>query len=316
MKKLLNEKEHPVIYLGTAITGRPHIGYFTWVVKFADLLKAGFKVKVLLADLHGLLDGTDWEVLEKRFAYYQEVIPLMFTAIGADLKNIELVKGSEVQLSKDYFLDVLKMSKFSSVHDAMKSSSEVVKQSENPKLCGLIYPLMQSVDEEYLKVDVQAGGTDQRKILVFARENLPKIGYKSRVEFLMPLIPGLIGKKMSASDPRSKVDLLDDEKTVIDKVKGAFCEPGVIEDNGVLSFLQYVIMVLKEDRGESFVVERPEKFGGNLEFKTYKEIEKAYADKKLHPLDLKNATSKEINVLLEPFRKAREKLQKLSDAAY
>ena len=32
MLKLLQTKKQPVVYLGTAITGRPHIGYFVWPV--------------------------------------------------------------------------------------------------------------------------------------------------------------------------------------------------------------------------------------------------------------------------------------------
>ena len=102
---------------------------------------------------------------------------------------------------------------------AKKAGSEVVKFGDNPKLGGLIYPLMQSIDEEYLKVDIQYGGVDQRKILMFARENLPKLGYKSRIEVMTPLIPGLTSKKMSASDSKSKIDLLDDPKTVQNKIK-------------------------------------------------------------------------------------------------
>src|SRR3989344_2283086 len=163
LRKLLKTKKQPVVYLGTAITGRPHIGYFVWALKLGDFLRAGFKVKLLLADLHGALDNTPWEILEMRYDYYKALIPLLFEAIGY-----------------------------------------------NPKLAGLIYPIMQALDEEYLKVDVQYGGVDQRKIFMFARENLPVIGYDARVEIMTPLIPGLIGKKMSASDSRSKVDLLDD----------------------------------------------------------------------------------------------------------
>ena len=48
LKNLLKKKKQPVVYLGTAITGRPHIGYFVWALKLADFLKAGFKVKILL----------------------------------------------------------------------------------------------------------------------------------------------------------------------------------------------------------------------------------------------------------------------------
>ena len=74
LKKLLDSKKKPSVYLGTAITGRPHIGYFVWAMKVADFLKAGFKVKILLADVHGALDNCPWDLLEKRYEYYSIVI--------------------------------------------------------------------------------------------------------------------------------------------------------------------------------------------------------------------------------------------------
>lgn len=314
--ELLKKKKQPIVYLGTAITGKPHIAYYVWVLKLADFLKAGFKVKLLLADLHGALDNCPWDVLEKRYQYYSQVIPLMFKSVGADAKNIEIIKGSEFQLKEDYMLDTLKLATITTVHDARKAASEVVKFGDNPKLSGLIYPLMQALDEQYLDVDVQYGGGDQRKILMYARENLPKLGYKPRVEVMTPILPGLTGKKMSASDPKSKIDLLDNEKEVIDKLKGAYCEIGNIEENGILAFMKHVIMVIKQDKGEKLVVERPEKFGGNIEFSTYSEIEDAFMNNKLHPLDMKNALAKEINKLLEPFRKNKDKLEKTAVEAY
>lgn len=316
IKKLLKEKRTPTVYLGTAITGRPHIGYFVWAIKLADFLKAGFKVKVLLADLHGALDGTPWDLLEKRYKYYEKIITLMFKCVGADVNKLEFVKGSDFQMGKDYYFDLLKLSTSTTVHDATKAASEVVKLGENPKLAGIIYPLLQALDEQYLDADIQYGGIDQRKILVFARENLPKLGYKPRIEVMTPLIPGLIGKKMSASDPKSKIDLLDDEKTVEDKISGAYCPEGVTEDNGVLAFLKNVVMVIKQDNGAPFLIERPAKFGGNLSFKNYEELEEVFSQKRLHPMDLKKALAKEINAILEPMRKEHKELQKLSKEAY
>lgn len=316
LRKLLKEKKEPSMYLGTAITGAPHIGYFVWVIKMADFLKAGFKVKLLLADLHGALDNTPWDLLEKRYDYYAKVIPIMFEAIGADTKKFEIIKGSSFELEKDYVHDVLRYSTAVTVHDANKSASEVVKFGDNPKVSGLLYPIFQSLDEQYLDVDVQYGGTDQRKIFVFSRENLPKLGYKSRIEVMTPLIPGLVGIKMSASDQKSKVDLLDDVKTVEEKINNAYCPEGVVEDNGMLAFAKYVIMVLKGDSKEKFVVERPQKFGGKLEFKNYEELEKAFVEKKLHPLDLKKAVAKEINSLLKPFQKKVVELKKSAKEAY
>ena len=238
LRALLKEKKTPTVYWGTAPTGKPHVGYFLPMLKVADFLKAGFKVKILLADLHAALDNTPWPLLEKRYEYYSKVIPMLIKSVGVDVKNLEVVKGSDFQLQHDYVFDVLHLSSLVSVHDAHKAASEVVKMGDNPKLSGLIYPIMQAIDEQYLCADVQLGGTDQRKIMVLARENLPKIGYDLRIEIMNPMIPGLIGKKMSASDEKSKIDLLDDEKTIRSKIQNAECVAGD-PDNGIMAFLKY-----------------------------------------------------------------------------
>lgn len=313
--ELFKKKKKPIVYWGTAPTGKPHVGYFLPILKIADFLKAGFKVKILLADLHAALDNVPWAIVDKRYDYYAKVFPLMLEAIGADTKELQFVKGSEFQLAPEYMYDVLQLSSVVSIHDSNKAASEVVKMGKNPKVSGLIYPLMQAVDEYYLDADAQLGGTDQRKIMVLARENLPKIGYKPRIEIMNPLIPGLIGKKMSASDEKSKIDLLDDEKTVQKKLQGADCVSGD-PNNGVLAFLKYVLMPIKQDNNGSFVVKRDEKYGGDMNFKNYEEIEKLFVSKKLHPLDLKNAVAAEISNLLKPIQKNRKILEKFSKEAY
>jgi len=315
LKELLTKKKKPVIYWGTAPTGKPHIGYLSPALKIADFLKAGFHVKILLADLHAALDNVPWNIVEKRYDYYNKIIPLLIKAIGVDVKDLEIIKGSEIQLKPEYMYDVLQMSSHVSIHDATKASSDVVKASDNPKLSGIIYPIMQAIDEQYLEVDCQLGGTDQRKIMVMARENLPKIGYNSRIEIINPLIPGLIGKKMSASDEKSKIDLLDDEETVKKKLNSAECVSGD-PDNGIMAFLKYVIMTIKQDNKEKFIVKRDKKYGGNLEYDSYEKVEKDFVAKKLHPLDLKNAIAEEIIEILKSIQKERKILEKLEKEAY
>lgn len=315
LKKLLKEKKEPVVYWGTAITGTPHIAYFFPILKLADFLKAGFEVKVLLADLHGALDNTPWPILEKRYEYYKKIIPLIFKAIGIEARNLEFVKGSDFQLKPEYSYDVLRLSTLVSQNDCRRAASEVVKFGDNPKLGGLIYPIMQTLDEVYLSADAQFAGLDQRKILMFARENLPKIGYEPRIEIMTPMIPGLIGKKMSASIEKSKIDLLDNEEEVLRKIRDAECVEGNT-DNGVIAFLKYVIMVIKQDKKEKFVIKRDNKYGGNKRYSNWEDIEKDFISKKLHPLDLKNAIAEEINELLEVFRKNKKQLEELKKEAY
>jgi len=327
LKKKLKSKKDFSIYWGTMPTGSVSIAYFFPMLKIADFLKAGCKVKILLADLHALLDGVAFDVLEKRYNYYREAILMILKTIGVDVKKLEFVKGSNLQLNKNYFSDLLKLSTFTSIRNSTKAASEAVKtaRGENVLLSGMIYPLMQALDEEYLKVDAQFAGVDQRKIMVYAREYLPKIDYDSRIELMNPMIRGLIGKQMSSSIENTKIDLLDEEDKVINKINKAECIAGN-PDNGIMALLKYLVFVLKKDallsvpqgtefRGKKFIVERPEKFGGNLEYKNYEEVERDFVSKKLHPLDLKNSVAKEINILLKDFRES-SKLKKLHEEAY
>jgi tyrosyl-tRNA synthetase len=43
---------------------------------------------------------------------------------------------------------------------------------------------MQCLDEQYLDVDAQFGGVDQRKIFALAKEVLPKVGFRERAHLM------------------------------------------------------------------------------------------------------------------------------------
>jgi tyrosyl-tRNA synthetase len=71
-----------------------------------------------------------------------------------------------------------------------------------------------------------------------------------------------------------------------------------------------------EDQKRDFVVKRPEKYGGTVKFKKYAEVEKAFADKKLSSIDLKQALAEEIIKIIGPLRKKLEENLKLLKDAY
>lgn len=141
------------------------------------------KVTILFANLHAYLDNmkSTWELLEFRTEYYIRVIKDMLRSLGIPLDKLKFVTGTDYQLSADYTLDMYRLSSLVTEHDAIKAGAEVVKQVANPKISGILYPELQALDEEYLHVDAQFGGTDQRKIFMFAKKYLPKIGYQSRI---------------------------------------------------------------------------------------------------------------------------------------
>ncbi|TPX61622.1 tyrosine---tRNA ligase [Powellomyces hirtus] len=321
VKAILAERDLNV-YWGTAPTGKPHIGYFVPMSKIADFLKAGCHVTILFADLHAYLDNmkAPWDQLKLRTQYYIHTIKAMLTSIGVSIDRLKFVVGTDYQLSREYTLDAYKLLAITTEHDAKKAGAEVVKQVESPMMSGLVYPLLQALDEEYLKVDAQFGGVDQRKIFTFAEKHMPVIGYKKRSHFMNPMVSGLRGSKMSSSDPDSKVDLLDDAKTVSRKIKKAFCEQGNIDNNPLLEFLKIVVFPARSLTNDNykFVVSRNEKFGGDLVFNTYQDIEDAFKNETLHPADLKTGTADAINALLEPIREVfkDDALIQLSKDAY
>lgn len=214
------------------------------MLKIAEFLQAGCRVKILLADIHGFLDNlkAPIDLVKHRAEYYKFVIINLLKAVGVSIDRLEFVLGSSYQLTAAYQMDLLRLCTIVTMHDARKAGAEVVKQVENATLSGLIYPLMQAMDEEYLGVDVQFGGVDQRKIFTLAKDVLPKIGYKERAHLMNPMVPGLAGGKMSASDPNSKIDVLEGPESVKKKLKGAHAAPKETEGNGILSFVQYVLL--------------------------------------------------------------------------
>ncbi|KAK4320518.1 hypothetical protein Pmani_008621 [Petrolisthes manimaculis] len=169
----------------------------------------------------------------------------------ADFLKAGCEVGTSYQLGERYTEDVYKLSSMVTQHDAIKAGAEVVKQVHSPLQSGLLYPGLQALDEEYLRVDAQFGGVDQRKIFTYADKYLPRLGYQKRSHLMNPMVPGLTGGKMSSSEAQSKVDLMDSPQDVERKLIGADCDPSR-PDNGIMAFMKHVVFPIVNRRGESF----------------------------------------------------------------
>ncbi|EON98767.1 putative tyrosyl-trna synthetase protein [Phaeoacremonium minimum UCRPA7] len=289
----------------------------------AQLLAAQCHVKILLADIHGFLDNlkAPIELVNFRADYYQFAITSMLKAVGVSIDKLEFIKGSSYQKGPEYAMDVYKLCSVVSEHDAKKAGAEVVKQTGNAPLSGLLYPILQVLDEQHLDVDAQFGGNDQRKLFTAAKEWLPRIGYKQRAHLLSPMVPGLQGGKMSASDPNSKIDLLDPPDVVTKKLKKAECVPKVTEGNGVLSFTEYVLLpagALKYGRPE-FRVDRSRDNLPELVYTSIKEMHEDYKNDVLTPQLLKPAVTKALIDLMAPIQaefQASQAWQEIMPKAY
>jgi tyrosyl-tRNA synthetase len=294
LEALIESKEAPTAYVGYEPSGKIHMGHVLTVNKLIDLQNAGFRVTVLLADVHAYLNekGTMEEV--RKIADFNKEC---FIALGLDEDKTNYVYGSDYQLEPDYMLNMLKLARATTLNRAKRSMDEVSRNADNPMVSQMVYPLMQAMDIALLGVDVAVGGIDQRKIHMLAREGLPGLGYKAPICIHTPILLGLNGKKMSSSS-NNFISMDDTEKALKKKVNKAFCPEGDIVDNPVLALFRYHII----PRYEEITIQRPEKYGGDLHYESYEEMEAAFASKELHPMDLKAGAADYMNRILEPVR--------------
>lgn len=294
LKKLLKDKKTPVVYCGYEPSGPLHLGHFVTITKLMDFAEAGFKVKVLLADIHAFLNRKGNEALiEKEVNAWKKTIK----AIGL---KAEVVLGSDFQFNKSYQLDVMRLAQESTINRGLRSMQEIARDIEHATISQLWYPLMQVADIKHLGVDVALGGIEQRKVHMIGRE-LDKIMNYKFIALHTPLITSLKGpgEKMSKSISGSGIAVTDSYEEIKKTMQNAYCPEKVVENNPVTQIAKLIIF----PRIGKLKIERAAKFGGDLTFSNYNELEKAYKDGKLHPLDLKNAVAENIEKIIAPIRK-------------
>jgi len=321
--KSVLEKPKSKAYIGFEPSGSVHLGWKICTNKIKDFLECGFDFTVLLADWHAYINdklGGDIEKIKICGKYMEDC----FAAMGIDKNQVKFVYASDYVGDPKYWELVLRTSKVTSVARVKRAMDIMGRDAEEGEkdLSKLFYPAMQVSDIFYLDLDVAYGGTDQRHAHMLARDVSKKIGRKPPVAIHTPLLTGLqaggrmdsIESKMSKSKPDSMISIHDDVKSVNKKIKKAYCTEKQIEGNPVLEMCKYVIF--PELKGNTFLIKRPEKFGGNLEFYTYDDLEQAFLND-LHPLDLKNTTAEYVNKILEPihhyFEKNHETYDKMKE---
>ncbi len=306
LKRVLEENSHPKSYWGVAPTGPPHIGYYRAIAKQIDLINAGCKHFLLIADIHAYLDDrkANWnDAIIKGKAY-----EVCFKKLGLD--KAKYVYGRELQTSEEYILLVYRLSGLVTVKRARRAASEVVRRKENPHVSEIIYPIMQIIDAAILDVDISYGGIDQRHIYMLGREVLPSVGRKKYVAIFTPLGLGLSGKgKMSASKEKDRLELFAPPERIRAVINKAFCPEKVIDGNPIVEYLRYLIF----PRVSKFIIEREAKYGGDIEFENYEEFEKEYVKGNIHPADLKKAVARYLIKILKPIREYFDKHEELKN---
>jgi len=293
-KELLKKKKKPVVYCGYEPNGPMHLGHFVTITKLIDLQRAGFKVIILLADVHALLNkkGTEAEI-KKEVENWKKTIK----AVGVKAK---VVLGSSFQFKKKYQIDVMKLAQATTLQRGLRSMQEIARDVENATISQMWYPIMQVADIKHFKSDVALGGMEQRKVHMIGKD-LKKVMDYNFIPLHTPLITSLKGpgQKMSKSIPGSGISVIDSYEEIKKTIRAAYCPEKQIEDNPILQISKLIIF----PRFGLFDISREEKFGGDVHYHSYEELEKDYASGKLYPLDLKNAVVEYLENIIAPIRK-------------
>ncbi|THE65283.1 tyrosine--tRNA ligase [Salinadaptatus halalkaliphilus] len=287
-------------YVGYEPSGVLHLGHLLTANKLIDLQEAGMEIVVLLADVHAYLNGkgTFEEIRDTA-----EQMQAQFVAYGLEADQTEFVYGSAFQLEDDYTLDLHELELSTTMNRAQRAMAEIAGD-ETAKVSHLVYPLMQSLDIEYLDLDLAVGGLDQRKVHMLHREELPDLGYEARPCLHTPIVADLTSGegKMSSSEGVT-ISMEDSTEQLEEKVNSAFCPPtrepeGDLE-NPVLELFEYHVF----PRFDEVVVERPEKYGGDLSYESYETLAADLESGELHPADAKGTLATYLDELIAPGRK-------------
>lgn len=324
LRTVLETTPKPRAYWGFESSGLMHVGMgLVCGGKIKDMVNAGFDFIIFLADWHSWINnklGGKMENIRVCGEYFQEC----FTALGVSPEKVEFLWASDLAKDIDYWEKVIRVGKTASLQRIWRALPIMGREMSlsDMETAWVYYPCMQAADIFHMKLDVACAGIDQRKAHMLARDAAEKLNWRKPVCLHVPLLMGLqgptkteqqfdenrainleISAKMSKSKPESCIFMHDSPEQIRAKVKNAYCPAKQVEANPVLELAKHAVF----PNQENLTIERPAKYGGTQVFQTYVELEKAFGEGKVHPLDLKNGVAEALVSILEPVRRHFEK---------
>ena len=317
LRKLLETEQHPIAYNGWEPSGLVHLGTgLVCAYKMKDFIEAGIRYKAYLSTWHAWLNnkmGGDLKLIRRAADLFRH----SWIALGVPEEKVEFIYSDELYDDLSYWEKTVMVAKNLSIARVTRTLEVAGRQeSEAKHVSDYLYTPMQVADIFHMEVKICQLGMDQRKANVVARELGEKLGCWKPVCVHHSYLQGLVKPpvwpipkerereilssiKMSKSKPQTCIFIYDQPEEIRQKISQAFCPEKTVEYNPILEICKFIIF----RENETFTVQRPAKFGGPITFSNLKELQKTYADGKLHPQDLKNAVAEELARILEPVRR-------------
>jgi tyrosyl-tRNA synthetase len=201
-----------------------HIGHTVAMRKLRQLSRWGHEIVLIVGDWTTQIgDPTDKDETRPTMSH-EQVLKNAQTYVDQFHKvvpkeNSRIVFQSE-WFSKFGLRDVIELGgRFTA--QQMLAREEFRKRMEKKTpipIKDLLYPLLQAYDSVAIEADVEFGGTDQLFNILAGRELQAQVGQTPQQVFIVPLLEGLDGEKMSKSKPKTGIWLTDPANEIYGKV--------------------------------------------------------------------------------------------------
>lgn len=220
-----------VILSGIRPTGRLHYGnYFGAIRHFLRLQELDARCYYFIADYHALTTITD------RQEIFQQTIQMLrtYVACGLDPKKSIIYRQSdlpctaELSLLLGMIINLGFLERGTTYKDKLAKLQEDPKAEGNPLSYGLLgYPVLMAADILIVKADQVPVGDDQRQHVEMAIDIAERFNARFGETLHIPRavgrdalrLPGLDGAAKMGKSDHNTLDLLDDPKTVLAKIR-------------------------------------------------------------------------------------------------
>jgi len=222
-----------IILSGIRPTGRLHYGnYFGAIKSFLDLQDKGHQCYYFIADYHALTTATE------RVDIFQQTIDMLrtYVACGLDPERSVIYRQSDLPCTAELSLllgmitNIGHLERGTTYKDKMSKLVEGGQVLEgNPLSFGLLgYPVLMAADILIVRSNQVPVGDDQRQHVEMAIDIAQKFNHRFGETLTIPRavernalrLPGLDGAAKMGKSDNNTLDLLDDPKTVLKKIKG------------------------------------------------------------------------------------------------
>ncbi len=223
--------ERKIILSGIRPTGRLHYGnYFGAIQHFVQRQEQGDRCYYFIADYHALT------TISEPTNFYQQTIDMLrtYVACGLDPSQSVIYRQSDLPCTAELSLllgmvtNIGHLERGTTYKDKMNKLEQREGMEGNPLSYGLLgYPVLMAADILIVKADIVPVGDDQRQHVEMAMDIAQKFNSRFGETLKVPApvsrnalrLPGLDGAAKMGKSDHNTLDLLDDPKAVLKKLK-------------------------------------------------------------------------------------------------